>query len=219
MISIKVTRVIFLALFCLLLTVTAPAALAQDSSQSQRTSADKPREDETNFDTELYLVRASNQRTSEEQLPAALDQVLKQLRATLPFKNYSLAATLVNRVRNRGALNLTWVGGPLTASSTSLNNLPSFSEFSIGLIKAVDSDGGQLVQMRRFSFGARIPIQTGTNIAPSGTASAPAFVYERTGISTDITVRADQPAVVGTLNVGPSGDALVVVILARRVQK
>jgi len=219
MILTKVDRVIFLALFCAVLTATAPAALAQDPGQSQRAAADTRRENETSFDTELYLVRASNQRTSEEQLPASLDQVVKQLRATLPFKNYSVAATLVNRVRDSGHLNLTWVGGPLTAPSTSLASLPSFSEFSIGQVRAVDGDGGQLVQMQRFSFGARIPVQTGTNIAPSGTNSAPVFAYEHTGISTDIIVRPDQPTVVGTLNVGSSGDALVVVILARRVQK
>ena len=50
-------------------------------------------------------------------LPAALDAVVKQLRATLPFKNYRLAATLINRVKNEGRLDLSWIGGPLASGS------------------------------------------------------------------------------------------------------
>jgi len=197
------------ALCCLLVNIAVPAAMAQDAIQSQRAATERPREDQTNFDLELYLVRASSsQRDGEEQLPPALQPVLKQLRTTLPFKNYSLASTLVNRLGNHGSLSLSWVGGPLTAPTTSLASLPGFSEFE-----------GSLVQLQRFTFGARIPVQTGTNIASSGTNSAPVWAYEQTGITTDITVRVDQPAVVGTLNVGPSGEALLVIISARRVQK
>ncbi len=207
------------ALCCLLVNMAVPAVMAQDANQSQRAVAERAREDQTNFDLELYLVRASSsQRDGEEQLPPALQPVLKQLRTTLPFKNYSLASTLVNRLGNHGSLSLSWVGGPLTAQTTSLASLPSFSEFLIGRVTVLDGFGGSLVQLQRFTFGARIPVQTGTNIASSGTNSAPVWAYEQTGITTDITVRVDQPAVVGTLNVGPSGDALIVIISARRVQ-
>jgi hypothetical protein len=208
------------ALCCLLVSMAAPAVMAQDASQSQRAAAERAREDQTNFDTELYLVRASSSpRDGEEQLPALLQPVVKQLRATLPFKNYSLAATLLNRVGNNGNLSLSWVGGPLTAQPTSLANLPSLSEFIIGRVHVLEGFEGTQVQLQHLTFGARIPIQTGTNIASSGTNSAPVWAYEHTGITTDITVRVDQPAVVGTLNVGPSGDALIVIISARRVQK
>lgn len=210
MILTKVHRVIFFTLCCVLVSFTAPAVLAQDSSPSQQVSE--------NFDTELYLVLASNQRAGEGQLPASLDQVMKQLRATLPFKNYSLAATLLNRLKNNGSLNLTWVGGPLIAPSTSISTSPTFSQLSIGQLKVVEGAGGQIVQMLRFSFGARVPIQTGTNIAPSGTISAPVINYEHLGLSSDFSVRPDQPTIVGTLNVGPSGDAIIVVVCARRVQ-
>ena len=205
---------------CLLVTVAVPAVSAQDASQSQRAVAEKPREDQTNFDIELYLVRGSpSQRDGEEQLPPELQPVAKQLRTTLAFKNYSLAATLVNRVGNNGQLSLSWVGGPLTVHSTALAGLPSFSEFIIGRVHVLEGVEGQLVQLQRFTFGARIPVQTGTNIAASGTSSAPVWAYEQTGITTDIAVRVDQPAIVGTLNVGPSGEALIVIVSARRVQK
>jgi hypothetical protein len=210
MILTKGHRVIIFALCCALLSLTAPIALAQDSNSSP-----PPFE---NFDTELYLVMASNERAGEIPLPASLDQVVKQLRATLPFKNYSLASTLINRVKNNGSLSLTWIGGPRLAPATSIAPSPTFSQLSIGRLKVFESAGGPTVELGRFTFGARVPIQTGTNIAPAGTNSAPVFAYEYVGLSTDFSVRPDQPTIIGTLTVGPSGDAIIVILCARHTQ-
>ena len=210
-----VRRTIFFALICMTITIfSAQLSPAQDSA-SQRTSA---REDETNFDLELYMIVATNQQPREGKLPASLDQVMKQLHETLAFKNYSLEATLVNRVKNGGSLNLSWIVGPLLHPSTPNSNTPTFNEFAIGRVRLVDGDGEQVIQMLRFGFGSKIPIQTGTNIGSSGTA-APVFSYEHIGLTTDISLRDGQPAVVGTLNVGPSGEAIVLAILAKRVRK
>jgi hypothetical protein len=209
MISNKLCRVILLALCCALLSVAAPAVLAQDSNPVQLVT--------DNFDTELYLLLASNERGGEP-LPASLDQVVKQLRGTLTFKNYSLAATFLNRVKSGGSLNLSWIGGPLRPPST-ISTSPTLSQLSIGQLRVFENAGGPMVQIQRFSFGARVPIQTGTNIARSGTTSAPVIAYEHLGLSSDFSVRPDQPTIVGTLNVGPTGDSLIVVICARRVQR
>lgn len=210
MIFSKVHRVIFFALCCALLSLAAPLALAQESSSALPVSE--------NFDTEVYLVLASNERPGETPLPASLDQVVKQLRGTLAFKNYSLAATLINRVRNNGSLNLTWIGGPRLAPPTSMPGT-TLGQLTIGQLKVFDSAGGPTVQISRFSFGAKVPIQTGTNMAPTGTNSAPVINYEQVGLSSDFSVRPDQPTIVGTLTVGPAGDAIIVVLCARRVQR
>jgi hypothetical protein len=211
----KVYRVFFCALLCLGIAITsARMAAAQDSNQPSQ------REDQTNFDTELYLILASNQRTGETPLPASLDQVVKQLRATLPFKNYSVAATLLNRVKFNGSLNLSWVGGPLMAPASAPANMPTFNEFTIGQVRLIpDGNGGQVVQMNKFTFGSRFPIQTGNTIIASGVNAGAVYNYERTGLTTDISVRVGEPSIVGTLNLGPSGDAIIVVINARRSQK
>ena len=71
--------------------------------------------DEANLDTQLYLIVGTNQDVDDTKLPASLDTVVKQLRATMPFKNYRLAATLVNRVKNQGRLSLSWIGGPMAS--------------------------------------------------------------------------------------------------------
>jgi len=177
-------------------------------------------EDETNLDTQLYLLIATNQAVDDPRLPAVLDPVLKQLRASLPFKNYRLAATLLNRVKNEGRLNLKWIGDPLFASSaTASASNPSFNDFSVNSVKLVrDSGGREFIRMEQFRFGARVPIQTAQTVASTG-AGFPVINYEPTGLSTDISIREGEPAIVGTLYVRPSGDAIILVITARRTGK
>ncbi len=177
-------------------------------------------EDETNLDTQLYLIVGTNQEIPDAKLPASLDGVVKQLRATLPFKSYRLAATLINRVKNEGRLDLSWIGGPL-ASNLGIAPIttPSFSTFKVRQVRLVRGrEGEQMVQMAGFSFGARIPIQVSGAIAANG-AVAPSFNYESTGLATDISMREAEPVIVGTLNVGPSGDAIILVVSAKRTQK
>lgn len=204
----RVLTLILLALF-----------LACGSARAQ-TAQTQSKEDETNLDTQLYLIVGTNQEVVESKLPAALDPVVKQLRATLPFKNYRLAATLINRVKNDGRLNLSWIGGPLASTlGTSPITTPSFSQFNVRQVRLVtNNDGEPTVQMAGFNFGARIPIQVSGAIAANG-AVAPNFSYENTGLATDISMREGEPVVVGTLNVGPSGDAIILVVSAKRTTK
>ena len=176
--------------------------------------------EEANLDTQLYLIVGTNQDVDDAKLPPLLDPVVKQLRATLPFKNYRLAATMINRVKNEGRLDLTWIGGPLASPTGAASNLtPSFSQFKVRQVKLVrNAENQQVVQMLGFYFGARIPIQTPGAIAANG-AVAPTVAYESTGVSTDISMRESEPVIVGTLNIGPSGDAIILVVSAKKTQK
>jgi hypothetical protein len=177
--------------------------------------------DEPNLETQLYLIVGTNQDVDEPRLPAALELVVKQLRNTLPFKNYRLAATLINRVKNEGRLELSWIGGPLASVSGAASGgvstvTPSFSQFKVRQVKLMrNSENQPVVQMLGFNFGARIPIQVSGAIAANG-AVAPNFNYENTGVATDISMRESEPVIVGTLNVGPSGDAIILVVSAKR---
>ena len=176
--------------------------------------------DETNLDTQLYLIVGTNQEVYDSRLPASLEPVVRQLRATLPFKNYRLAATLINRVKNEGRLELNWIGAPPASPLAAASNVtPSFSRFSVRQVKLVrNAENQPVVQLIGFNFGARIPIQTTPSLAANG-AIAPAFNYEPTGLSTDISMREGEPVIVGTLNVGPSGDAIILVVSAKRTPK
>ncbi len=176
--------------------------------------------DETNLDTQLYLIVGTNQEVDDARLPASLEPVVRQLRTTLPFKNYRLTATMINRVKNDGRLELRWIGGPMTLAAGPTPALnPSFSNFSIRAVKLLQaSNGQQMVQMLGFNFGARVPIQVGGAIAANG-AVAPTINYEQTGIATDVSMREGEPVIVGTLNIGPSGDAIILVVSAKRTPK
>jgi hypothetical protein len=212
-------RIVSTILFATLVAVFATRAqpvLAQTSGPSPQ---QETRNDETNLDTQLYLLIATNQAVDDAKLPAALEGVVKQLRSSLPFKNYRLAATLINRVKNDGRLDLQWVGGPLLPAAAASGNTPSFNEFRIHKVKlATGSDGREIVRMEGFKFGAKIPIQMGAALA-SNAPGAPIINYEPTGLNTDISMREGEPVVVGTLNVGPSGDAIILVISAQRSSK
>ena len=196
--------------------VFAQTAPADSSAAASSEKAEK--EDETNLDTQLYLVVASNQDVDDTKLPAAIEPLIRQLRQSLPFKNYRLAATLINRVKNNGRLNLKWVGGPLGVTAAPSIN-PSFNEFKVTGVKlTTDAAGQAVVRMEGFSFGARIPIQMGA-VASTGPPPVPVINYESTGLSTDISMREGEPVVVGTLHIGPSGDAIILVMSAKRSNK
>ena len=198
---------LLLAVVCLGINVQAQSPAAAQTKT----------EDETNLETQLYLIVGTNQDAGDPKLPSALDPVLKELRASLPFKNYRLVSTLINRVKNNGRLQLNWVGGPMT-SLASTSSTPSFSHFNIRQVNLVrNNEGQQTIQMAGFSFGARIPIQVGA-VAATGEVK-PAVNYEQTGLGTDISMREGEPIIVGTLNVGPSGDAIILVVAARRAPR
>jgi len=213
-VSMKIHRflsaLVVVLLAALFIVSTSSTALAQSTQQQTEV-----KEDETNLDTQLYLIVATNQSVNDEKLPASLDGVVKQLRTTLPFKNYRLAATLINRVKNEGRLDLSWIGGPLaSAVGSSSPATPSFSQFKVRMVKLTkNSAGDPVVQMLGFNFGARIPIQVGA-VAVNGVV--PPTNYETTGLATDISIREGEPVIVGTLNVGPSGDAIILVVSAKR---
>ena len=210
----------FLTMMLLALCLLAGVVSVHAQDTAQPTKQTETKEDETNLETQLYLIVGSNQDVPDAKMPAALDTVVKQLHATLPFKNYRLAATMVNRVKNEGRLELRWIGGPMTlAAGTTPALNPSFSNFSIRQVKLVQANDGQpRVQMQGFNFGARVPIQVSGAIAANG-AVAPTINYEPTGVSTDVSMREGEPVIVGTLNIGPSGDAIILVVSAKRTPK
>ena len=218
MIPIKRDRVIVCALLCLLtLFVLAQTAVAQTPSGTQRASTDS--DDEINLDTQLYLVMASNQATANGKVPTLLEPVVRQLQATLPFKNYALAATLLNRVKNGGRLSVRWIGGPLAATGAT-STTPNFNDFTIDAVQlGRAADGSQLVRLKGFNFGSRVPVQIGASVASTGNLSYPTINYEPTGLHTDISLKEGEAVVVGTLNVGAAGDALVVIVSVKRSPK
>lgn len=217
MASQKIYRILLIATLIITSTL-APSiqALAQGEQSSQAAPRVKS-DDAAGLEVHLHIIVARKTAEGEdEKLPASLDAVIKQLKATFSFKSYRLATTLLNRVKNGGRLSLRWVGSPLLASAASTTATPGFNEFNIQGVKLVQDDGGRdVVQMSNFNFGTRIPIVT-SSVATTGGGGTSVIHYENTGITTDISMREGEPTIVGTLNVGPSGDALIIIVTAKR---
>ncbi|HXI62338.1 MAG TPA: hypothetical protein VNF70_06485 [Pyrinomonadaceae bacterium] len=219
MISTKTYRVFLLALVCAVVFAAAPSVFCQEQSSSSRAAV---RDDDTNLDTQLYLILATNREIDEGKIPPALDPIMKRLREALPFKHYSIAGTFLNRVKNNGRLDVSWVGSPFLLSSASsaaaLSN-PSFNQFTALIRLATDGAGNDIVRMNDFRFGAKVPVITGqvtTTNASMGVAPVTQVVYESVGLHTDISMREGAPVLAGTLHVGPQGDAIIVAISAQR---
>lgn len=213
MASRKIYRIMLIAT----LIITGALALSvQALAQSEQSASRIKSDDAAGLEVQLHIIVARKTSDGEdEKLPASLDGVVKQLRSTFSFKSYRLATTLLNRVRNGGRLSLRWVGSPLLASAAATTATPGFNEFNVQGVKLVqDETGRDVVQMSNFNFGTRIPIQTSSVATTGGSSSV--VQYENTGITTDISMREGEPTIVGTLNVGPSGDALIIVVTAKR---
>lgn len=209
----KINRVLFCLMMCFAALAIAPATFGQDSSPARAAA----RDDDTNLDTQLYLILATNRDIEEKKAPASLDPIMKRLSESLSFKHYSLSGTFLNRVRNNGRLDVSWVGGPFYVPTSSMTNNPSFSQFT-ALVKLVTEDNREVVRMTDFRFGLRVPIVTGQS-GPTNASTGmtfPAVNYEPIGLRTDISMREGTPVIAGTLHMGPSGDAIVVVVSAKR---
>jgi hypothetical protein len=178
----------------------------------------EPKEDQTNLETQLYMVVGTNQDVADAKLPAALESVIKQLRATLPFKNYRLAAVLINRVKNDGKLEVGSIGVPIAIIADAPQAV-SRSSYRIRHVHlTTDSDGKPVVQLAGFAFSAQVPVSTSGPVASTNPAP-PAFNYEGMNLSTDISMREGAPVLLGTLNVGPAGDALILIISAKQTPR
>ena len=207
----------WLSLILLSLFLVVGSVQAQSTQTTQTTQADT-KEDQTNLETQLYMIIGTNQEVADPKLPAALDPVIKQLRATLPFKNYRLAAVLVNRVKNDGKLEVSSIGVPI-AIMPEAPQAVSRSSYRVRHVKlTTNSEGQPVVQLAGFAFGAQVPVSTSGAVA-STNPGPPAFHYEGLNLSTDISMREGEPVVVGTLNVGPAGDSIILVISAKRATR
>ena len=193
-------------------------AMAQDGQPAQGTPRVKS-DEAAGLEILLHLLVARKSADGdEEKLPASLDAVLKQLKATFTFKSYRLATTMLNRVKNGGRLGVRWYGNPLFGQLPAPGAGPGNNDLNIMGVKLEKDDAGRdIVQLVNFNFSARVSVQLPT-MASAGTG-LPAIQQEQTGLSTDLAVREGEPTIVGTLNVGPSGDALILVVTARRAGK
>lgn len=211
-----VASIILLALWTI--QPQAGPALAQkpvlSTAAAPKAASASPTREEINYDIQIYLMVGSNGPSEKAGLPSALDGVARQLRSSLPFNNYRIAATFLNRVSNGGNLQVNGVAGSLfTASPTP--SFPTFYEFDLNDIKGdANAAGQQLIQVQRFKFTMRVPLATSATPTQGG-GSAPNINYEPTGISTGVSILEGVPTLVGTMTTGRSDESYILVVTIR----
>jgi hypothetical protein len=170
--------------------------------------------EEVNYDIQIYLMVGSNESGERAALPQNLEPLVSKLRASLPFNNYRVAATFLNRVKNGGSLQVNGVAGSLFPSSP-VPSSPTFYEFALSDIGVnANAAGQQIVQINGFKFTMRVPLATSSVPGPNNT-SVPVINYEPTGINTRVSIGEGVPTLVGTMTTGRSDESYIVVVTVR----
>jgi hypothetical protein len=160
---------------------------------------DVPAAPRPNIELHMHVLLASNTPGGGAEVPAELKDVLAELRGTLSYKNYELAASVVQRLTetSRGLQGQGTAEVP--SGNPGLNNGLLPYEYYIGAVSMVQNSNGDMsVQIGEFAF------------------SALAFEKDRAKVNTALNLRDGEKVVVGTATI--RSRALVVVLTMKLVK-
>ncbi|HEX8845691.1 MAG TPA: hypothetical protein VF791_13650 [Pyrinomonadaceae bacterium] len=201
----------FLAVAIIASQLYLTIARAQNPTAATQSSPARP--EGLQHKIKLQLLVASNAVNAKTDYPPVLDAIVKELKASMPFKNHRLIATYVYNVADGGVLEVSDVtyaqfemGGALA---------PKYYTFTIAGVKSTPSGEWVRVSRLRFEFRQRIFVEA----ARAEGSSNPIQRFENVvnGLSTELSLRDGVPAVVGTMTTGLSDGVLVLVVTADRV--
>jgi hypothetical protein len=194
-------RTLFLCL--LTLVFLQPSIYAQDTAPPK---ADVQTTSRASYEVLLQIL-ISSETAASEKLPAALADVEKKLRSEFGQRSYRLASTLLNRVSERGTLEVKGVG----TFFESANSQPNFVEFLAVGLKPIEED---TIQIDNFRFGIRLPVAT--QIISQDGKTNQVFNYENTGITArPLSVAANQPTIIGTMTTSRLNELIVLVLTVK----
>lgn len=201
-----------------LIVLSSGLATAQEVSQGAGRPQAPVKRDDVNYDVQLYLVAASNDASERGGggLPQSLEGTIRQLRSSLPYTNYRLVTTFLNRVKDNGNLELRGVGGALMPSQIGPSS-PTFYDFSLFQVKMeADAEGQPYIRIMKFRFGLRMPIVSGTARVEGSDVGSPIIQYESVGVSTELSLREGTPTVIGTMTTSRPNESLVLLLLVKK---
>lgn len=164
---------------------------------------DTPEATRPDIEFSVHVLIATSSPGGPEEYPADLGDVVKQLKAALKYKSYTLMTSGLHRakegpsgVRNSGV-----------AESSLFSNVPTprnpiFYDYGIESISIDTASGAPVVQLGNFRFSMRVPLSLGTTIQ-----------YENVGFQSPVNLKQGERVVVGSTTMGDKG--LVVVVSAK----
>ena len=158
---------------------------------------DVPAAPRPNIELHMHVLLASNGGGTATDVPADLKDVLTQLRATLNYRNYELAASIVQRLTEtpRGLQGSGIAELPSTSPGTPNSSMPY--EYHINNVSLVqNTTGAASVQIAEFTF---VSVER-----------------ERARVQTALNLRDGEKVVVGTATI--RNRALVIVLAAKLIK-
>ncbi len=156
---------------------------------------DTPGAPQPNIELHMHVLLASNVGGGGLDVPAELKDVLAELRGTLNYKNYELAASVVQRLTETSAVLQGNGTAEVSSGNSGVANLSMPYEYYIRSVSLVPNPGGtQSMQIADFAFTSR----TGD---------------DRARIQTALNLRDGEKVVVGTATI--RNRALIVVLTAK----
>jgi hypothetical protein len=205
-------RVLSLAVFALLLAASISVTAFGQGSKPPATSV---KADRINYEIQLHLLMASNEAGEKSNVPQSLESIVRQLKSSVPFANYRLAATFVNRVKDGGTLESKGlIPASQFAPPATSPGPQAVYEFTLNKIK-LDDDLTN-IDILRFRFGLQLPVITGMARGEGNAPPTPIVNYQSAGITTEMSLREGTPTVVGTMNTARSDQILILVMTVKR---
>jgi hypothetical protein len=167
---------------------------------------DKPQPPTPDIEFHIHALIASGATGQPDEYPAELTDVIKALQSTLRYKSYGLMASSIQRGNGRASVENSGVAESKLFNVTNPQSNPIFFHYNAERV-SLDATGASdpLIQIGKFSFGMRFPINLGSQIQ-----------YENVGFNTPVRLRPGEKVVVGTTTIGDK--ALVIVLIATVVK-
>jgi hypothetical protein len=161
------------------------------------------------LDFELHIIAASQNSTEKTSVPASLDKVVQEMKATLKYGSYRYLTTLASRVASGGTIQGNgFIDPPFPIAGSTIKSNYNYQLERVEIIN--DVAGKEAYLIKKFQFNLQVPVA----VPNSPTVSQ----MQGVGIVTELTLREGENAVVGTANVGGQNEAIIVVVTARKVK-
>lgn len=155
---------------------------------------DTPATPRPNIELHMHVLIASNAGSSSTEIPAELRDVLTQLRSTLTYRNYELAASVVQRITTTDRMLQGAGSAEVSAGTAGAGNIVMGYDYYLNNVSVMENAvGGSSVRISDFMFSA-------------------ATDKDRPRVQTALNMRDGEKVVVGTASI--RNRALVVVLTA-----
>jgi hypothetical protein len=169
---------------------------------------DTPQPPRPSIEFHVHLLVGTNDPTATGDLPPQLNDIVRQLRATLGYKNFSVMGSQMMRskeerggdVYNKGVADLKVVNAALASAN------PVFYEYHLRSFSVAEGGGPARIMIEDFNLSLRMPLL----LSPDKVA------YEQVGFRNPVSLREGERVVAGTTSVG---DKSVIVILTATTMK